>query len=166
MNKLAMRDDLIRMREECVQAAEYETKLVLVCGGTGCVSGGSLDIYAKLKELMEEKGLPVDLDLAEDPHREVIGIKKSGCHGFCEQGPLVRIEPQGWLYCKVKVEDCEEIVEKSVIAGEPVERLAYSQNGKVYMRQEDIPFYHKQTRHMLEHCSHSLDRKSVGRERV
>ena len=48
MNKLAMRDDLIRMREECVQAAEYETKLVLVCGGTGCVSGGSLDIYAKL----------------------------------------------------------------------------------------------------------------------
>ncbi len=154
MNKLAMRDDLIRMREECVQAAEYETKLVLVCGGTGCVSGGSLDIYAKLKELMEGKGLPVDLDLAEDPHREVIGIKKSGCHGFCEQGPLVRIEPQGWLYCKVKVEDCEEIVEKSVIAGEPVERLAYSQNGKVYMRQEDIPFYHKQTRHVLEHCGH------------
>ena len=91
MNKLAMRDDLIRMREECVQAAEYETKLVLVCGGTGCVSGGSLDIYAKLKELMEEKGLPVDLDLAEDPHREVIGIKRILRAGSARKNRAARV---------------------------------------------------------------------------
>ena len=45
---------------------------------------------------------------------EIIGLKKSGCHGFCEMGPLIRIEPAGILYVKVKESDCEEMVEKSI----------------------------------------------------
>ena len=49
----------------------------------------------------------------------------SGCHGFCEMGPLVRIEPYNYLYLKVKLEDCEEIFEKTVLHGEPVKRLMY-----------------------------------------
>ena len=75
-------------------------------------------------------------------------------NGFCEMGPLVRVEPQGWLYTKVKLDDCQEIVEKTIIGGECVERLAYRQNGEIYRRQEEIPFYAKQQRVVLEHCGH------------
>ena len=152
MKKLRSREDLIALRRECTVAAEYETEAILVCGGTGCVAGGSLDIYARLKELMEEQNIPVDVEIAEIPHGEVVGLKKTGCHGFCEFGPLVLIEPQGWLYTKVKLEDCEEIIEKTIKAGEPVDRLVYKIDGEIFRKREDIPFYHKQTRLVLEHC--------------
>ena len=154
MGKLNSRADLIALREECVKAFEAEKTKILVCGGTGCVAGGSLDIYARLKELLEERGIPVEAELAHEPHDGVVGMKKSGCHGFCEMGPLVRIEPSGWLYTKVKLDDCEEIIEKTIIGGENIERLAYKQDGKVYQKQEEIPFYKKQTRVVLGSCGH------------
>ncbi len=154
MNKLRSRQELIDLREACGKALSKETRKILVCGGTGCVAGGSLDIYARLKALMEERNIPVEVELAEEPHDTVVGIKRSGCHGFCEMGPLVRIEPQGWLYTKVKLDDCEEIVEKTIVSGECVERLAYTQNGKIYRKQDEIPFYAKQHRVVLEHCGH------------
>lgn len=154
MNKLRSRQDLIDLRESCRKALSMETRKILVCGGTGCVAGGSLDIYARLKALMEERNIPVDVELAEEPHGDVVGIKRSGCHGFCEMGPLVRIEPQGWLYTKVKLDDCEEIVEKTIMGGECVEHLAYTQNGEIYRKQDEIPFYAKQHRMVLEHCGH------------
>ncbi len=152
MNRLNNRDDLIALRSVCRKALSFENRRVFVCGGTGCVAGGSLKIYQRFKELMEERGLPVDVDLTEEPHEERVGLKKSGCHGFCEMGPLVRLMPQGWLYTKVKLEDVEEIVDKTIIKGELIERLAYKQDGQVYAKQEDIPFYHKQTRVVLENC--------------
>ena len=84
--------------------------------------------------------MPVSIKLEEEVDHSSIGIKKSGCHGFCEMGPLVKIEPMGWLYLKVQVSDCEEIVEKTFIKGEPVERLFYHDNDQVYKKQFDIPF--------------------------
>ena len=90
-----------------------------------------------------------------------VGLKKSGCHGFCEMGPLLRIDPEGLLYIKVKVEDCEEIIERSILKDEIVERLVYQdQSLKSYPRQEDIPFYKKQTRVALEYCGH-IDAESI-----
>ena len=154
MNKLNSRAELTALRNVCINALNAEKTKILVCGGTGCVAGGSLDIFARLKELLEKKNITVDVELADEPHGDVVGMKKSGCHGFCEMGPLVRIEPQGWLYTKVKVSDCEEIVEKTIIGGENIERLAYKQNEKVFQRQENIPFYEKQTRVVLESCGH------------
>ncbi len=154
MNKLHSREELIAYREVCKKALDFERTKILVCGGTGCVAGGSLNIYDRLKELLSEKGIPVEVELADEPHGDVVGMKKSGCHGFCEMGPLVRIEPQGWLYTKVKLEDCEEIVEKTIIGGENIERLAYKQNSTIYKKQEEIPFYKKQTRLVLESCGH------------
>ena len=75
-------------------------------------------------------------------------------------GPLVRIEPEGILYTKVKLSDCEEIVEKTILENEIVERLVYKVEGKPYVKQEDIPFYAKQTRVVLEHCGH-IDATSI-----
>lgn len=154
MNKLNSRDDLTALREVCRKTFDAEKKKILVCGGTGCVAGGSLNIFDRLRSLLEAKGISADVELADEPHEGSVGMKKSGCHGFCEMGPLVRIEPQGWLYTKVKIDDCEEIVEKTILGGEMIERLVYRQNDQLYPKQEEIPFYKKQTRVVLESCGH------------
>ena len=157
---LKNRQELIAYRSDSVKAYAAQTKKIIVCAGTGCVAGGSLHIHAKLNEIMQAKGLPVAVELMVDPHGEEVGLKKSGCHGFCEMGPLVRIEPQGWLYTKVKLEDCEEIVEKTIIGGECIDRLVYKKNGEIYREQSAIPFYRQQTRVVLEHCG-KIDSDSI-----
>ena len=157
---LKTREDLRAARVLYGKSLAAQEKKILVCAGTGCISSGSLDVYDRLKELMEERGIHCAVRLEEEPHEHEVGMKKSGCHGFCEMGPLVRIEPWGYLYTKVKVADCEEIVEKTILGGEHIERLAYHQNGKVFEKQDEIPFYQKQTRLVLEHCGH-IDATSI-----
>lgn len=151
---LKSREDLIQLRESCKRSIAGEKGRILVCAGTGCVASGSLEIYEELQKLMVEKGIPCSVELAEEPDQKTIGLKKSGCHGFCEMGPLVRIEPQGYLYTRVQPDDCLEIVEKTIIEGKLIERLVYQKSGQVYPKQADIPFYKKQTRVVLEHCGH------------
>jgi len=160
VSKITNREALINLRAEYKAAFDKQKKKILVCAGTGCIAGGSLNIYDRLIEIIKEKNLPYSVELEEEPHGDSVGLKKSGCHGFCEMGPLLRIEPQGWLYTKVQIEDCEEIIEKTIVAGELVERLAYHKNGEIYPRQDDIPFYKKQTRVVLEHCGH-IDADSI-----
>ena len=143
---------LSEYRTRYKRAFEDQEKKILICAGTGCVAGGSLIIYDRLQELFKAHDIDYSLELETDHHDHVVGLKKSGCHGFCEMGPLLRIEPQGWLYIKVKPEDCEEIVEKSLIQGKIIDRLIYKQNKKSYPTQEEIPFYHKQTRLVLSNC--------------
>ncbi|WP_304622594.1 NADH-quinone oxidoreductase subunit NuoF [Pelosinus baikalensis] len=138
-----------------------QIKKILVCAGTGCVAGGAIEIYEQLIKSNEKYDVPCTVTLEKEPHDKSIGIKKSGCHGFCEMGPLVRIEPQGWLYIKVKPEDCAEIIEKSIINETFIERLAYKKEGVMYPTQEEIPFYKKQTRLALEHCGH-IDATSIN----
>jgi len=157
---LKNREELKAYREAAVVAYGAQAEKIIVCAGTGCVAGGSLKIYDRLKELMEAKGLHVAVELEVDPHDDTVGLKKSGCHGFCEMGPLVRIDPQGWLYTKVKLEDCEEIVEKTICNGEHIERLAYTKCDCIYKKQDEIPFYARQTRLVLEHCG-KIDATSI-----
>ncbi len=145
---------LEELRVKYKKSLDSEYKKVLVCAGTGCVAGGSLQILERLQQIIADRGLSYTVELSDEPHGPEVGVKKSGCHGFCEMGPLLRIEPYGWLYIKVQPEDCEEIVEKSLVGDEPIERLLYKQDGKVYAKQSEIPFYSKQTRTVLEHCGH------------
>jgi NADH-quinone oxidoreductase subunit F len=139
------------------RSLQREKKKVLVCAGTGCISSGSLAIHSHLAALMKEQNIPYAVELAAEDetsgiHGDFVGIKKSGCHGFCEMGPLVLIEPAGWLYTKVKLEDCEEIIEKTVAGEKIIDRLVYQKNGVPYPRRDEIPFYKKQTRVVLEQC--------------
>ena len=128
-----------------------------MCAGTGCVATGSLDVYSQLRELCkEDEGIRVELE-KDVPH---IGIVKSGCQGFWELGPLVRIEPQHCQYVKVQPEDCEEIVEKTVKQGIPVERLFYKKEGISYGAVDEIPYFARQTRIVLEQCG-NIDAESV-----
>ena len=109
------------LQEKLMQARGHEKRKILVCCGTGCAAGGNLAVYEELKAQMEAHGAAFELSL-NDTCGAATGIKKSGCHGFCEMGPLVRIEPEGWLYTKVHAEDVAEIVEKTILGGEFIER--------------------------------------------
>ena len=138
------RDAFCDLRNEAQRALRRskETPSVLICAGTGCIAGGALKIYENLKSECESRGLPVYIGLKHDSDEEKsLHIKMSGCHGFCEMGPLVHIEPMGIMYIHVKPEDCHEILEKTVLGGEIIDRLVYRLNGVAYPRQEDIPFY-------------------------
>ena len=156
MQRISSYDELARLREFSAESLEKQKKKVLVCGGTGCVAGGSLKIFDRIKQMCEDKGLDVCVELKHEPHDDnSVGLKKSGCHGFCEMGPLLKIEPLGVLYTKVKLSDCEEIVEKSIIHDDIIDRLLYKMDGKSYQHQEEIPFYKKQTRIVLANCGQS-----------
>ena len=97
---------------------------ILICAGTGCIAGGAMKIYDNLKTECEKRGLPVYVGLKHDTDAEKsLHVKMSGCHGFCEMGPLVHIEPMGVMYIHVKPEDCHEILEKTVLGGEIIDRL-------------------------------------------
>lgn len=157
---LKNREDLTRVREEYQSALEAQKNKIFVCAGTGCVSSGSLEIYAKLIEIMREKNVPCAVELEKEAHGDHVGVKRSGCLGLCELGPLVRIEPQGFLYTKVTLTDCEEIVNRTIVGGEFIERLACHDGGNLYQRQNDIPFYQKQTRLVLGHCG-NIDATSI-----
>ena len=151
--RINTREELEQKRLEYKKSLDSQRKQILVCAGTGCVAGGSLKIYDRLKTLIGEKGLKCSVVLEKEPHDESIGIKKSGCHGFCEMGPLLKIDPYGWLYTKVRIEDCEDIIEQSILHDEVVDRLVYrDKDGNPYMKQQEIPFYKQQTRIALEHC--------------
>ncbi|WFR59267.1 NADH-quinone oxidoreductase subunit NuoF [Anaerocolumna sp. AGMB13025] len=157
---LKERKELVNLRSIYETSLKAETKKILVCAGTGCISSGSLEIYDRLTEILKEQNIPCSIELQEEPHGEAVGMKKSGCHGFCEMGPLVRIEPQGYLYTKVKLTDCEEIIEKTIKEGKHIEHLAYQKGGTIHKKQEEIPFYKKQTRLVLDHCGH-IDATSI-----
>ncbi len=152
MPKIQTQKDLQSLHDFALHSLEKQTQKVLVCCGTGCVAGGSLSIYANIKKACEDRGLDVCVELQHEPHEANIGLKKSGCHGFCEMGPLVKIEPAGLLYIKVRPDDVDEIIEKTLVRGEVIDRLLYQREGKSYRRQEEIPFYKKQTRHVLANC--------------
>lgn len=147
-------------RKKCQTALDNQAKKVLVCAGTGCVAGGSIEIYDKLVELCRKEGLNVQVKLDFEDSHGGVGIKKSGCNGFCELGPLIKFEPEGWLYVKVKPSDCEEIATTTLKNGLPIERLFYSYEGNTYAEQAKIPFYEKQTRVVLGNCG-QIDAESI-----
>ncbi len=159
--RIENRNQLNEIKDRMASHMEGTTRRILICAGTGCLSGGSAKIYEKMMALAENCP-KVEIEFGpEVAHgKDTVGIKKSGCHGFCEMGPLVRIEPAGILYTKVKPEDCQEIFEKTVLGDELVERLLYKQDGVTYPTQDEIPFYKKQTRLVLKNCGH-IDAENI-----
>ena len=159
--KLTNLKELNSVKSAVLQEIDDSKCRILICAGTGCLAGGSGLIYERILELV--KGIDnVEVEFApEIAHKKgEVGVKKSGCHGFCEMGPLMRIEPQGILYTKVKLSDCEEIFEKTILKGEIVNRLLYKQNGVEYTKQDEIPFYKRQTRLVLENCG-QIDAENI-----
>jgi len=138
---------------------------IIICAGTGCVAGGSMKIYDSFREKLTAKGLAVSvvLDCEHEHGQGDCALTESGCQGFCQMGPLVTLMPKGVLYVKVTLDDVDEIVEKSLIGGETVERLLYTcpDSGRAISQTREIPFYKRQQRLMLGLCGnidvHDLD---------
>lgn len=160
MKRIENREILQQVRKETSEKIEKSRCRILICAGTGCLAGGSGEIYEKMCELTAENP---DVDVFFGPeiaHTEAeqktgpVEVKKSGCHGFCEMGPLMRIEPMGILYTKVQLSDCEEIFYRTIERGDVIRHLLFKQDGIEYKKQEEIPFYKKQTRNVLKNCGH------------
>ena len=137
---------------------------VLVCSGTGCIATGSNKIYQLFKDLIGDDP-SVQLEFAphdEDAHDPKVGVHKTGCQGFCELGPLVRIQKGGKTvqYVKVQPDDCKDIYEETILGDNVIERLLYHKGEKKYVQPEEIPFIAKQTRIVLENCG-KLDAESL-----
>ncbi len=115
---------------------------ILICGGTGCTSSHSEKIIEKLNEEIENKNIK---------NTEII---KTGCFGFCAQGPIMVIYPGGYFYNCVKVENIEEIVQEHLINDSPVKHLLYQDcvEDNVIKSLYDTPFYNKQKRIALKNC--------------
>lgn len=119
-------------------------------------AGGSMKVYEKLTTLCAERGLKTRVALREEGGHDTLHFKRSGCQGYCEMGPLVEIQPEGILYTHVHPEDCEEILEKTILHGEIIDRLLYKLDGKAYAHHDDIPFYKKQRRVMESESKNTL----------
>jgi len=119
----------------------YES-YVLVCGGTACCSGGADKIIEAFANELEAAGL-----------KEKVQVVATGCLGFCEQGPIVKILPQGTFYVQVKAADVKEIVAEHLVKGRVVQRLCYDpEQAKKLVAEANIPFYQKQYRIVLRNC--------------
>ena len=115
---------------------------VLICGGTACFSGGGDKIVSEFKEQLKAQGLD-----------STVQVVATGCLGFCEQGPIVKILPQGTFYVQVKPEDVKEIINEHLVKGRVVQRLCYDPNQATNLVAEaNIPFYQKQYRIVLRNC--------------
>ena len=115
---------------------------ILVCGGTGCESSRSDQIYKNLIEEAKAQGVA-----------DQVQVIKTGCFGFCEQGPIVKVLPEDSFYVQVKPEDAKEIISEHVIKGREIARLQYGHTvRKPYEEVEDIQFYQKQQRIVLRNC--------------
>ncbi|HEX3028502.1 MAG TPA: NADH-quinone oxidoreductase subunit NuoF, partial [Clostridia bacterium] len=116
---------------------------ILVCGGTGCLAGESLKVKNNLELILKARGY--------DNEASVI---QTGCFGFCEQGPIVKIEPDNVLYVHVGPKDAKDIIDEHIIKGRRVERLLYKEPKKneTIREQAEMPFYKKQLRIALRNC--------------
>ena len=137
--KLAIRHD------PKAQPFEGVTNHIMICCGTGCTSSGSQQIVKGFREELEKAGLGKSVE-----------VFITGCHGFCEMGPLVVIYPQDIFYVLVKAEDIPEIVERTIKGGQPVERLLYRshEGDEPTVTYKEIDFYAKQNRLTLANCGH------------
>jgi len=149
-------EELSALRTEAIDALSQYQCRILVCSGTGCIATGSNKIHEIFVGLVKDTP-GITLEFAphdEKEHEELVGVKKTGCQGVCDLGPLVRIQKGDKViqYVKVQPEDCQEIFEQSVLGDTIIERLLYNKGGKSYVRPDEIPFIAKQTRIVLENC--------------
>jgi len=117
---------------------------VLVCGGTGCESSKADEIFQNIKKEVEAHKLQDDVQ-----------VIKTGCFGFCEQGPIVKILPEESFYVQVTPEDAKEIVAEHIVKGREVKRLLYvgkDDKRKTDFNKHEIDFYQKQYRIVLRNC--------------
>lgn len=137
MNRISSPDELERLRKSIIKQRDPNKPCITICTGTGCHAYGCERVATTFQQGIKQQGVEARID-----------VRTTGCHGFCERGPLVVIKPQNIFYQRVKVEDVPEIVSETVLKGNIIDRLLYTDphTDKKIIYEPDVPFYKKQKR--------------------
>ncbi len=137
MARFSSPQELGKYRDVILSGINPKQPLITVCGGTGCHASGCHAVVDAFKKVLQEQA-----------KGNGIGLRVTGCHGFCEKGPLVVVHPNKVLYQKVKPEDVQEIFAETVLNGKILENLLYEHpvTGEKIVSEEEVPFYQKQKR--------------------
>jgi len=137
LNRLSSPDELETIRESIIKSREPNKPGITICGGTGCHAYGYERVVAAFRQEIKRQKLETKVD-----------IKTTGCHGFCERGPLIVIKPGNILYQRASVEDVPEIISETIIKGNIIDRLLYidPNTGMKVTHEHEVPFYQKQER--------------------
>jgi NADH:ubiquinone oxidoreductase subunit F (NADH-binding)/(2Fe-2S) ferredoxin/NAD-dependent dihydropyrimidine dehydrogenase PreA subunit len=132
--------DLALLRETLASQRDPDRPCITICAGTGCQAYGCQAITSAFHETLATRGLTGQVD-----------VLTTGCHGFCERGPVVVIKPEGIFYERMQTKDVAEVIEETVVNGRVVERLLYEhpQTGEKIVHEHDVPFYKLQQREIL-----------------
>jgi NADH:ubiquinone oxidoreductase subunit F (NADH-binding)/(2Fe-2S) ferredoxin len=135
--KLKSPGELEALRKSIIEKRDPKKTVITICNGTGCQAHGCKNVTAAFQEEVVKKNLTARVD-----------IRATGCHGFCERGPLVVIKPQDIFYQRVRVKDVPEILTDTVVNGKTIDRLLYTDrpSGKKITAEYDVPFYKLQKR--------------------
>jgi len=140
MTKIKTIKNLEVLRKKLLKDRKKIQSTLVMCGGTGCQASRCQDVIDAVKNELAKQGLS-----------KRVCVRTTGCHGFCEQGPLMVIEPENIFYCHISPDDAHEIITKTIRDNEVVERLLYIDpvSGKRVQTESEIPFYRAQDRHLL-----------------
>ncbi len=140
MPRIASTSDLHLLHQQLQNERSKVRTTITICAGTGCQASRSLAVMDALKSELNQNGQ------AQTTH-----IRPTGCHGFCEQGPIMVIDPGSIFYCRITPQDVPEIISKTVARGEIIDRLLYTDpvSGKKVSSEADVPFYRAQDRRLL-----------------
>jgi len=132
---------LEEIRAKILDSRDAERICVTVCGGTGCHAYGCMQVAEAFKQEIRQQKLENRVD-----------IRITGCHGFCERGPILVIQPQGIFYQRIQLKDIPEVVSETVVKGEIIPRLLYEEprRKKTIALEKDVPFYQRQKRIIFE----------------
>jgi NADH-quinone oxidoreductase subunit F len=140
LSKLCSQQDLEALRKELVKKQQSNKPKIAICNGTACHPYGCVKVIEAFESELVKRGL-----------KDKVSLKATGCHGLCERGPIVLIEPGNIFYQQVKSEDVPEILDETIIRGNVIDRLLYTDSitGKKVVQQPVVPFYQKQVRLIL-----------------
>jgi len=140
VERLRGSEHLERLRATLAAARDPDKTCIAICTGTGCLAGGCKQVVNAFREEIERQGLADEVD-----------IRTTGCHGFCERGPLVVIHPRGIFYQRLSAQDVPEVISETIVKGRVIDRLLYEdpQTGEKIVYEHDVPFYKLQRRLIL-----------------
>jgi NADH-quinone oxidoreductase subunit F len=151
MSRINSPVELEQFRKGILSKRDPNKPCITLCSGSACLASGSGEVAASLEEEVKKQGLNDEVD-----------IRKTGCHGFCERGPVIVIHPEEISYFQVEPGDVPEIISQTIREKKVIERLLYSDlstNEKI-IHESEIPFYKNQER-LVFGSSGSIDPKSI-----
>ena len=128
---------LDKIRDEISDSRKKQKTCITICGGTGCHAYGCLKVAESFREEIQKQKL-----------QDSVEVRTTGCHGFCERGPIVVIQPEGIFYQRIKLGDIQEVISETIINKKVINRLLYvdPRTNKEIVLEKDVPFYKKQKR--------------------